>query len=103
MQWNSGDPNVGGGGQSIVAADPNQRVDMKLDFGDQGEADAYFVLAPSVDHPGSTRVTWGLRVEFGWDLVGRYVGLFMDKQIGTSYAEGLADLKTLVEGESTLN
>ncbi len=94
MTWNSGDAAVGGGEQTIIKSEHNARVEMALVFGDQGDAISILSLTPEAD---GTRVTWELVVDFGWDLSGRYVGLFMDGMIGRSYVEGLADLKKQVE------
>ncbi len=82
----------GGSGQgrlSIVAMDPPDRIDMRMELG-ESEADSYFLLEPE---GLGQRVTWGLRVEFGtFDLIGRYIGLLLPAMIGRSYSEGLERL-----------
>ena len=95
MSWQSSDPQVGNGDQEIVASIENQRVDMKLDFGPKGDADAYFLLVPEGDE---TQVTWGFETDMGRNPIGRWMGLMMDKWIGADYEAGLANLKALVEG-----
>jgi uncharacterized protein YndB with AHSA1/START domain len=94
MSWRSDDPQVGSGSQEIVASRPNQEVDMRLDFGPQGTADAAFYLEPS---DGGTLVTWTFGYDVGDDLIGRYIGLIMKGMVGDKYQEGLARLKRLVE------
>jgi effector-binding domain-containing protein len=69
-------------------------VQTHLDFGKQGTAEAYFELEAA---DGGTEITWSLDTEFGWDLVGRYFGLMMDRMIGAEYEKGLANLKQLAE------
>jgi uncharacterized protein YndB with AHSA1/START domain len=94
MTWSSDDPHVGSGSQEIVAAEPNQRLDVRLDFGDQGTATAYYLL---LARDGVTEVTWGFDTVFGYDLVGRYFGLLFDRWIGADYEQGLMNLKAVVE------
>lgn len=94
MTWQSGNAQVGRGSQEITASVPEQRVETRLVFGDQGNGSAVFMLEPEGN---STRIVWQFRTEFGWDLFNRYVGLMLDTLIGTSYDKGLKELKSLVE------
>ena len=95
MSWSSDNPRVGVGSQEIVRSEPVRRVDTVLDFGPQGTADAFFRLEPAGD---GTRVTWGFETDFGWNLVGRYLGFFMfDAALGRDYQRGLENLKALAE------
>lgn len=93
MSWTSQQPSVGSGSQSITAVKPGERVETALDFGDQGQALAYFQLTPEGQ---GTRVAWG----FNSDLKGpieRLFGLFLPNLIGADYEKGLGRLKTLAE------
>jgi len=95
MTWTSDNPRVGTGSQEIVAAEPYRHVATRLDFGPEGTAQAFFRLDPL--EPG-TRTTWGFETDFGWNLVGRYLGFFMfDAALGDDYERGLANLKRLAE------
>lgn len=94
MSWESGREQVGHGSQEIVDSDPDQRVEMQLEFGDKGNGNATFLLEPE---GAATRVRWQFRTDFGWDLFGRYVGLMLDSMIGMSYEKGLNTLKARVE------
>jgi hypothetical protein len=97
LEW-SGDPNtVGSGSQEIVASEPNRLVKSKLDFGDQGVAEATWSLAPE---DAGTRVTWAFDTDLGMNPMARYFGLFFDGMIGKDYEKGLAKLKTLAEREA---
>ena len=94
MSWYSGDERVGEGSQEIIESVPDRRVVTQLEFGDQGDGQATFLLEPEGD---ATRLRWQFRTAFGWDLFGRYVGLMMDSMIGAAYDKGLRDLKARVE------
>ena len=95
MVWESGHDQVGRGSQEIVDSVRDQRVEMRLAFGDKGDGSATFLLEPAGT---ATRVRWQFHTRFGWDLFGRYVGLMLDGMIGVSYEKGLNTLKSRVEG-----
>lgn len=104
LAW-SGDPDtVGEGSQEIIESTPHSRIRVQLDFGPMGRPVAQYSLAP--DDAG-TRVTWSFDTElplafdadFGWNLMGRYMGLAFDSMIGKDYEAGLAKLKHVVEAE----
>lgn len=95
--WTSDKPGVGSGTQQIIDTEENQLVQIKLDFGPQGKALASYLLEPAGNE--KTRVTWAMDTDFGYDLVGRYVGLTFETWVGDDYERGLANLKALVESE----
>ena len=97
MLWSSKRPDLGAGSQEIVAVKPGAMVKTLLDFGPQGTAFSSFQLQPQAN--GRTRVSWRFVTDFGFDLVGRYFGLWMDRLVGPDYEQGLENLKRLAEAE----
>lgn len=93
MAWTSADPNVGNGSQEITAVKDDERVELKLDFGDQGQAKAYYQLAREGQ---GTRLTWAFDTDLN-GILERLFGLLFDGMIGGDYEKGLAKLKPLVE------
>jgi effector-binding domain-containing protein len=93
MSWTSDDPSVGAGSQQIVAAVPYSNIKTKLQFG-PSSADANYDIQ---DAPGGVQLTWSMQSNFGWDLAGRYFGLFFDRTVGRDFERGLSQLKALVE------
>jgi hypothetical protein len=94
VAWESQNKKVGTGTQEVTALVPNERVETHLDFGAQGNADAYF----QIDEAGGTcSLTWGFDSDLGNNPVGRYFGLMFDGMIGPMYEEGLANIKELAE------
>ncbi len=100
LAW-EGDPQlVGTGYQQITLSQPYRRIEVDLDFGEQGEAEAYYDLEPVGE---GVEVTWGFDSDltagrgFIDGLIGRYLGLFFDRWIGADYEQGLRSLKALVE------
>jgi effector-binding domain-containing protein/uncharacterized protein YndB with AHSA1/START domain len=92
MVWQS--EKMGSGAQEIAALEENRRVDVTLDFGDDGTANSSFIL-DEVDE--GTHITWHFHTDLGWDPTARWMGLMFDRWVGNDYEEGLANLKTLFE------
>ena len=100
LSW-SGDPRtVGEGWQQIIRSVPGQRIDIQMDFGEQGIAQSYFEFS---DSGSSTKVTWAFETDvaegkgvFG-SLLGKYFGLFLERWIGSDYEQGLAGFKRYAE------
>jgi len=99
MTWVSDHPQVGSGTQEIIESVPYTRLRTMLDFGEDGQPVAFFNLSAEGE---STRVEWGFDMELGRNPIVRFMGLKFDDWIGADYAEGLDNLKVLVEaGEQT--
>lgn len=96
MAWSSEHPSVGQGSQEIKVSKPYEYVEVALDFGDQGPATARYELEPVGE---ATKITWSFQVDFGNDIMGRYVGLMFDRMVGAEYEKGLAKLKSVAEAE----
>jgi effector-binding domain-containing protein len=94
LSWEVPGPKPESGSQTIVASTPYERVDVELDLGPQGEAQSAYLLQK---FDGGTRLTWTFDTDFGLDIPGRYWGLFLDRQLGPLYAQGLANLKRIAE------
>ncbi len=95
MSW-SGNDAVGTGTQEITLSEPPNRLEVALDFGPDGTAIAFFDLN---DHAEGTEVVWGFDTDMGMNPIGRYMGLMMDSWVGADYAEGLINLRDLVEDQ----
>ncbi len=97
VQWSSNSPELGSGAQEIVASEPYDKVRTQLDFGDDGKANAELRLVPEGQ---GTNVTWAFDMEFGFNLLGRYFGLLLDRVLGPYYEKGLGNLKVVAEAEA---
>jgi effector-binding domain-containing protein/uncharacterized protein YndB with AHSA1/START domain len=94
MAW-VGDPKtVGSGSQEIVESRPHTLVRNRLDFAGEGPSDATITLQAEGT---STKATWALDTDLGWNPVSRYFGLFFDRMVGPDFEKGLVKLKVLSE------
>jgi len=101
MTWASDMPDVGSGSQEIVESVPDQLVRTKLDFGDMGNANAFFAIEPQGED--STHLVWGFDTDLGYNPISRYFGLMFERWIGPDYEQGLAKLKSLAEQNTATN
>jgi len=91
-RWSS--ETFGEGELTIVDGVPNQRIVTQLDFGSKGTARGSWTFRPI---GREVVVTWTLQCDAGWNLVWRYLGLFIDASLGPRFERGLANLKRVCE------
>ena len=100
MDWDGDPRQVGKGWQEIIATEPYSLVKTRLDFGDQGKAEATFNIRPS---GRGSQVVWGFDTDVTADrgffgaLMGKYMGLLFDRWIGKDYEQGLESFKKYAE------
>ncbi|MEM1377084.1 MAG: SRPBCC family protein [Pseudomonadota bacterium] len=83
------DGKEGKGTQTIIAMEENKSVTMQLDLGAMGKPVTEFRLTAIGD---ATEVTWSTKSDFGFNPIGRVVGLFLDGMLGGTYELGLDEL-----------
>jgi len=96
FRW-AGDANVGEGNMTITESKPNELIVIRLEFIKPmaGVNTTEFTLTPAAD---KTVLKWKM---YGpQNFVGKAFHLFMDmdKMVGTSFEQGLASIKGIVEG-----
>ena len=92
--WQSEDPNVGNGSQVLTESRENEYIKTEMTFDMPGENYAEYILSPEGE---GTRVTWtyyGQTSQFAM----KFMMLGIDSFLGPLYEQGLADLKTYIEG-----
>ena len=86
---------IGKGRQTISESVPFKRIIYDLNFEDEDTATTIFDLS-EVDE--ETGLVGTFNMEFGFNLVDRYIGLIIGGVIGENNEEGLASLKLMAEG-----
>ncbi|MGH8461955.1 MAG: SRPBCC family protein [Stenotrophobium sp.] len=91
-----GDRNVGSGRVTITEVAPPNKVTMRLQMLKPFAADnvVEFTLAPRGD---TTDVSWSMQGQRPYMIKIMSVFFNMDRMVGNDFAEGLANLKALVE------
>lgn len=92
MAWDG--PVSGAGTLTIADSRPWSYVELTLNSGDAGEAASWFELVPG---PGTTEVRWGFAHDYGFNVIGRYVGVLATGILRRDYLGRLDKLKALAE------
>ncbi len=92
MSWDG--PIIGSGTMTILNSVPHERVDMRINAGEPGEASATFQLAPGV---GTTILNWSFEVDYGMNIVGRYFAGLLGRVIARDNQRSLQSLAELAE------
>ncbi|GAA4352931.1 hypothetical protein GCM10023185_13070 [Hymenobacter saemangeumensis] len=92
--WTSANSNVGNGTLTVTRSQPFERIDISMDFDENGTATGSYLLRPAGQ---GTRLTWTMDTDLGANPLERYLGLFLDKLVGADFEKGLANLQKLVE------
>lgn len=91
LVWRSGNA---GGYRTVVAVEPGHDVKEALSFDSHGEVAGDYILSR---HKGGTQVQWRMRIDTRFDILKRWRGLFLPKQIGARMEAALATFKSLAQ------
>lgn len=89
-----GNRKVGEGQMTIIDLQPSGLVAVSLDFGQRGQAKAYFIVE---DIHGKSRVTWRFESDMGNALRRGAMTRFMKNFVGKDFERGLQNLKNKLE------
>jgi hypothetical protein len=98
ISWNSIlNKQVGQGSLEIVESEPEALIRMSLDNNWRGQTpkDMAFTLEHNAQTNAVT-VKWSIDVEYGWDIMGRYAGLYLNGRQGELMNEGLGRLANIM-------
>jgi len=82
FSWDSFEKSVGKGSLEISESVPNEKVVSQLDNNWRGTNKRSRFLMKTVPGTGATRLTWIVDVDYGWDLLGRYSGMYLNGRMG---------------------
>ncbi len=92
--WKSNNTELGNGKLTITESKPNELIVTKLevDGWDPSSASYFFTKENK-----TTKIIWTMDSDMGYNIIGRWFGLFMDDMIGEDYEKGLASIKKICE------
>lgn len=97
ISWVSGEKALGQGSWKIVASEQNKRVAYAIEDIDRGaNKRSEFTLQPTGKGGRNIQITQTYDVEYGWDLLGRYSGLYVASNIGERMKAGLFRLSNML-------
>ena len=90
---------VGQGSWEITQSEENQRVVYALDNSQRGsDKTMTFLLEPTGKDNRNVKITQEYSVKYGFDLFGRYAGLYVSRHVGDDIKLGLGRLQTMLAG-----
>jgi hypothetical protein len=97
FEFDSEDPQVGKGSWKIVESVQNEKVAIQIDDDNQGKNKrTEFRLKPTGNNNRNVEITQTYKVEYGWNLIGRYAGLYVRSHVGDDMKFGLGKLSNML-------
>lgn len=96
--WESDNPDVGVGEQEIKRLVPNQRIDFELRFYTPFESTDQAFMTTQAVGDNQTLVSWGFSGHMAYPSNLLLLVMDFDAMIANDLNQGLANLKTLLEG-----
>ncbi|MFL6592143.1 MAG: SRPBCC family protein [Luteimonas sp.] len=97
LDYNSNVAALGDGSWEITANDPGHSVTYAITNPQRGhDKRSTFVLRPTGHSGRNIEITQNYDVTYGWDLLGRYAGLYVARHVGDDMKMGLDRLATML-------
>ena len=97
FSFDSKQSQVGKGSWKIVESVPNEKIVIDVDNDAMGSNKrVQFMLEPTGNNDRNVEITQTYKVDYGWDLVGRYAGLYVRSHVGDDMKFSLGKLATLL-------
>ena len=97
IKYASSDRVVGNGSWEIVESIPGEMVKYKLDNNARGDNKSMTIrLERTGQRNQNVKITQEYRVDYGWDLIGRYAGMYASRNVGDDIKRGLDRLTSLL-------
>lgn len=97
IRYESNDRVVGKGSWEIVESVPGEMVKYELVNDARGDNKSMTIrLERTGQRNQNVRITQEYRVDYGWDLIGRYAGMYASRNVGDDIKRGLDRLTTLL-------
>ena len=93
LDYTSQEPRLGSGSYEITESVPQQKIALNIHNIERGENKrTAFFFKPTGRNNRNGEITQTYDVDYGWNLLGRYAGLYVTRHIGDDMKMGLARL-----------
>ena len=82
IAWTSSRPEVGSGSFTITEVIPEESIRMAMENDWRGSNKRSTFKMEFNPQTNATTLRWIIEVDYGWDLIGRYAGLYLNGEIG---------------------
>ena len=93
LDYTSQEPRLGSGSYEIMESVPKQKIAININNIERGENKrTAFFFKPTGRNNRNVEITQTYDVDYGWNLLGRYAGLYVTRHIGDDMKMGLSRL-----------
>jgi effector-binding domain-containing protein len=97
FSYQSRDQTIGNGSWEIVESTPGEKIKYKLVGPSRGQDKSMTIrLERTGQRNQNVKITQEYRVNYGWDIFGRYAGLYVNRNIGDDVKRGLDKFSALL-------
>lgn len=97
VDYTSSVPSVGTGSWELTKSEQDKLIEYKLDNSSRGtEKSMAFALTPTGRAGRNVEIVQAYHVKYGWDLIGRYAGLYVGRSVGDDMKLGLQRLSNML-------
>ena len=97
FSYNSKDRIIGSGSWEIVDSVPGEKIKYRLVGPARGNDKSMTIkLERTGQRNQNIKITQEYRVNYGWDLIGRYAGLYVNRNVGDDVKRGLDKFSALL-------
>ncbi|SFN57340.1 SRPBCC family protein [Dokdonella immobilis] len=92
----SGNETVGKGSLTIAASDEDSQVKMDITNDFAGENKTYTITLKPSESGKTTRINWAYDVDYGWNLMWRYAGLYIHGKPDATIQTAVANMANML-------
>jgi hypothetical protein len=96
LTYDSNNAQLGHGSYKITASEPNQITYAIENPQRGGDKQTKFILKPTGHAGRNIQITQTYHVDYGWDLLGRYAGMYVRSHVGDDMKMGLQRLTNML-------
>ncbi len=97
LDYASDEGRIGKGSWEIVESVPNEKVVIKVEDTARGDdKTVQFLLEPTGKNDRNVKITQTYDVDYGWNLLGRYAGLYVSRHVGDDVKLGLGRMANML-------
>ena len=97
LDYASQEGHIGKGSWQITESVPNEKVVIQVEDERRGDdKTVQFLLEPTGKNNRNVKITQTYDVDYGWNLLGRYAGLYVSRHVGDDVKLGLSRLTNML-------
>ena len=97
LDYQSTEGRIGKGSWEIVESVPNEKVVINVENPQRGhDKTVQFLLEPTGKNNRNVKITQTYDVDYGWNLLGRYAGLYVSRHVGDDIKLGLGRMANML-------